>query len=433
MVKVLALAPFILGLIAVACGGAASPTTGVTPGAQQAQEAAPVAGAFNADIKDFGHQDITIPVGTTVAWTNRDNVSHTTTEVSDTEIWDSFALQPGQSFSFTFTEAGAFNYFCTIHPTMRATVTVTGQQAPTMTPTREAVPTPEAASRATVAPPVAAAGANLAIVDFNHQDLTVAEGTTVTWTNAGEVIHTTTSNDGLWDSGVLESGQNFHFTFTQAGSFAFFCAIHPSMTATITVTGPPGAQAAPTAAAVPTSAPMPTPTATPATAPMPTAAATRRSIPKLQPTSTQAGPAPLTVDAVIVNFTHVDLTVPVGTTVVWTNNDPVQHTTTARDGDWDSDWLENSQSFSLTFPEPGAFSYLCTIHPSMTATVTVTPAEPAAVAPTPTLEPTPTLAPIPAPTAAAVILGFAHQDPDGAGRNDRGLDQPGPCRAHYYG
>ena len=109
LVKVLASASFILGLIAMACGGAASPTIGVNPGAQQALEAAPVAGAFNADIKDFAHQDITVPVGTTVAWTNRDNVSHTTTEVSDTEIWDSFALQPGQSFSFTFTKAGTFN------------------------------------------------------------------------------------------------------------------------------------------------------------------------------------------------------------------------------------------------------------------------------------------------------------------------------------
>ena len=86
MVKTLALALFVLGLIAVACGGAAAPTTGVTPEDQQALDAAPVAGAFNADIKNFAHQDITVSVGTTVAWTNRDSVPHTTTEVSDPEI-----------------------------------------------------------------------------------------------------------------------------------------------------------------------------------------------------------------------------------------------------------------------------------------------------------------------------------------------------------
>ena len=54
-----------------------------------------MAGACNSDIKDFAHQDITVPVGTTVAWTNRDGVPHTTTELGDVAIWDSFALQPG--------------------------------------------------------------------------------------------------------------------------------------------------------------------------------------------------------------------------------------------------------------------------------------------------------------------------------------------------
>ena len=100
----------------------------------------------NYTIKDFTHQDITVAVGTAVAWTNRDSFPHTTTEDSDAEIWDSLALDLGESFKFTFTEAGTFSYFCAIHPTMTATVTVTGQPAPTNTATREAVSTPEAGS-----------------------------------------------------------------------------------------------------------------------------------------------------------------------------------------------------------------------------------------------------------------------------------------------
>ena len=174
---------------------------------------------------------------------------------------------------------------------------------------------------------------------------------------------------------------------------------------TATSTATPTTASMPTATAVSVTAPMPTATDVPATAPTPTAAATPTSIPEPLPTSTQAAPGSLTVNAVIVNFTHVDLTVPAGSTVVWTNNDTVQHTTTARNGDWDSDWLEEGRSFSLTFTEPGAFNYLCTIHPSMTATVTVTPAEPVAAAPTPTLEPTPMVV-----TIEAAIQVFAHQD-----------------------
>lgn len=431
MRKLLVLALFILGLIAVACGGSAEPTSGVTPEDQGAVDAPLVAGAFNADIKDFAHQDIKVTVGTTVAWTNRDGVPHTTTEVSDTNIWDSFALQPGQSFSFTFSEAGTFNYFCAIHPTMRATVTVTGQETPTMTPTAETAPTPGTVSAVTIAPPPAAGGGNLEIVDFAHQDLTVAAGTTVSWTNVGDVIHTTTSNDGLWDSDILQSGQTFSFTFDQAGSFPFFCAIHPSMTATITVTGPPGAQTAPAATATPTSAPTLQPT--------PTATVGPTSTTEAQPTATPppGGTAlPVTVNLDMKNFSHQDATVPAGTTIVWTNGDAVQHTVTSGSpsdpdagsvfdsGADSSDWVVGGATYSLTFNEAGVFPYYCWIHgASMSGTITVTAAQPAAgataptTAPTATAPPPSTATPIPEPAAAssglttnASIQNFAHQD-----------------------
>jgi plastocyanin len=62
-------------------------------------------------------------VGTTVKWTNKDNVPHTVT--SATGDWDSGQLSNGQSFSHTFTQAGTFAYQCTVHPTMKGTITVT--------------------------------------------------------------------------------------------------------------------------------------------------------------------------------------------------------------------------------------------------------------------------------------------------------------------
>jgi len=66
-------------------------------------------------------------------------------------------------------------------------------------------------------------------------DLVVLVGDTVTWTNqeAG-VPHTTTSDTGVWDSGTLNTGQSFSFTFTQAGTFTYHCTIHPNMTGTVT-------------------------------------------------------------------------------------------------------------------------------------------------------------------------------------------------------
>jgi len=67
-------------------------------------------------------------VGTTVTWKNEDAAPHTTTagtSPSPSGEWDSSILQKGQSFSFTFTEVGTFDYFCTVHPsTMIATVTI---------------------------------------------------------------------------------------------------------------------------------------------------------------------------------------------------------------------------------------------------------------------------------------------------------------------
>lgn len=73
---------------------------------------------------------------------------------------------------------------------------------------------------------------------FSPGEITVSVGTTVTWTNdeAG-IPHTVSSDDGVWDSGSLEPGDTFSFTFDEAGAFAYHCNIHPSMQGTIVVEG----------------------------------------------------------------------------------------------------------------------------------------------------------------------------------------------------
>ncbi|HYM84877.1 MAG TPA: cupredoxin family copper-binding protein [Candidatus Dormibacteraeota bacterium] len=87
--------------------------------------------------------------------------------------------------------------------------------------------------------PGASAGANATAVTiqgfaFGPSTLDVAVGSTVTWTNKDSTTHTVTANDGSFDSQV-PSGQTFSQTFSKAGTFAYHCKIHPTMTATITV------------------------------------------------------------------------------------------------------------------------------------------------------------------------------------------------------
>ncbi len=64
---------------------------------------------------------------------------------------------------------------------------------------------------------------------FSTPEISVPAGSTVTWTNADGVQHTTSSVDGLWDSGALNGADTFSFTFNQTGDFAYVCAIHPGM------------------------------------------------------------------------------------------------------------------------------------------------------------------------------------------------------------
>lgn len=76
------------------------------------------------DIKQFAFQPnaLTVPVGATLTWTNRDGTQHSVT--SETGAFDSGLFQEGGSFSFTFGQPGAYAYFCVRHPSMRASVTV---------------------------------------------------------------------------------------------------------------------------------------------------------------------------------------------------------------------------------------------------------------------------------------------------------------------
>jgi plastocyanin len=100
----------------------AAPTTtamSITP------PAAPVRGdQVSIDGFAFAPVTLTVPAGTTVTWTNRDEEPHTVTASDGT--FHSLGMGTGATFAHTFSTAGTFEYVCSIHPMMHGTVVVTG-------------------------------------------------------------------------------------------------------------------------------------------------------------------------------------------------------------------------------------------------------------------------------------------------------------------
>ena len=70
---------------------------------------------------------------------------------------------------------------------------------------------------------------------FGPATLTVAAGTTVTWTNRDDIPHTVVSDDKVFKSKVLDTDEKFSFTFTKPGTYPYFCSIHPKMTGKVVV------------------------------------------------------------------------------------------------------------------------------------------------------------------------------------------------------
>lgn len=104
--------------------------------------------------------------------------------------------------------------------------------APSPTPAPAPAPAPGGPSFSVAIP----TGASLLTTTAFNPDVTnVTAGTTVTWTNNDSTAHTSTSNESGWNSGSVAPGGRFSFTFQQAGTFPYHCAIHPGMVGTVVV------------------------------------------------------------------------------------------------------------------------------------------------------------------------------------------------------
>lgn len=70
---------------------------------------------------------------------------------------------------------------------------------------------------------------------FGPQTLTVPIGATVTWTNKDDIPHTTVSTDGVFKSKVMDTDEKFSFKFTKAGTYSYYCSVHPKMIGKVVV------------------------------------------------------------------------------------------------------------------------------------------------------------------------------------------------------
>jgi len=122
-----------------------------------------LATAVSADVSvnimsfKFDPTPLVIPVGTTVVWTNQDSAPHTaTSDPGSAFVFDTGMLHKGESGKITFTTVGTFTYFCTVHPNMHGTVTVTAAGA---SPAAAPASAPATTAPATVVPTTASTAA----------------------------------------------------------------------------------------------------------------------------------------------------------------------------------------------------------------------------------------------------------------------------------
>lgn len=79
---------------------------------------------------------------------------------------------------------------------------------------------------------------NQVVIDnfsFGPAEVTISKGTKVTWVNKDDVPHTVVSTEGKFKSKALDTDEEFSFVFSDAGTYEYYCSLHPKMTAKVIV------------------------------------------------------------------------------------------------------------------------------------------------------------------------------------------------------
>lgn len=229
------------GIIAWVAFGFVSPDTYMIPQEVAVEEPSPeevaptgpifaiqiLEGSVEEGNPDYEPDAAIVQQGHVVEWTNADSVAHTATSAADFgETFDTGLLGAGESYTLDTTnlEIGEYEYYCIVHPWMVATLTIEGAKEPIK-----------------VVMPEGAAILDEGQIYYDPEVITVSVGDTVLWDNADNTVHTVTSGmpptdaTGLFDSEMMSAGDSFEFTFTEAGSYDYYCTFHPWMVGTVNV------------------------------------------------------------------------------------------------------------------------------------------------------------------------------------------------------
>lgn len=302
---------------------------------------------------------LTIQPGDAVTWVNADSERHRMRSREGPVEWDSNDIEPGEHYTFTFTVSGTYPYLDERddeNTAYHGTIVVASSGGGSGGGGGAGGGTGGGGGGAVQAPSSAA----VRIVDktFTPGTVTIATGGTVSWSNDDDQSHTVNASAGGFASGTLSPGGKYSRTFTAAGTFGYFCAIHPDMKGSVRVQTASGTVPPPKPATGGTSA------AAQAAAPVPV-----------------AKPGQSGVSIVDFAFTPPTVSVKAGDAVVWANRGAAPHTVTAKDGSFESGMIQPGSTFRRVFAKEGTYAYVCSFHPNMTGTVLVGSAAAAAASP----------------------------------------------------
>jgi amicyanin len=117
----------LVALIGLALAGVSlrrAATEASEPAAPPAGSAGPLAVKVSMESSTFEPKELVVAAGTVVTWVNADDVPHTVTSIAAPRVLNSRTLRAGDTFSFAFKEAGTYEYFCKVHPSMTGKVVV---------------------------------------------------------------------------------------------------------------------------------------------------------------------------------------------------------------------------------------------------------------------------------------------------------------------
>gem|GEM_PF-624271 len=331
--------------------------TGIPGTTQTISSTTSSSGSITMGASSFSPAYFSASTGQAVIWTNTSSLPHTVTGGNGS--FDSGILMSGGSFSHTFHQPGTYNYNCILHPGMSGSIAVTGASlpgAPTSTPTPAPTPTPsppqgpQPPPASQPSPPGPTVTVSVGDDFFSPASISINQGSAISWTNNGRSPHTVTAANGSFNSGTLQPGRSYSYTFNVPGTHSYDCIFHSGMRGTVIVNA---AQSPAPSPGVSPPGPNPAPAPAPPTFPIPQGVQMTFSTQQISPTV---------------------VSVQAGGSVTFVNNDSTRHRVRyegSGNTDFDSGDIQPGGSWTRTFPVAGTYRYYDHRNGQITGTVRV--------------------------------------------------------------